>query len=324
MSIEIIKAGIADSIQDNGRFGYQHLGINTNGAMDNWAMRIANVLVGNPQHVAAIEMTFPAPRLKFLSAARIALTGADFKPMLNGHPVPVWQPVCVTPDSVLEFAGHARGSFCYLSVSGGLNVPQWLGSHSTNVLAQQGGMKRNLQTGDVIPLNQKPNDITEIRVLPVRVKSEDFYLSGPVKCITGSSVNRIHEETLRRFTSAKFLLHPNSNRMGYRLRSLEPLTAPIAGELSVPVTFGTIQLLPKGELIALMADHQTTGGYPVIGCIAQAFRSSFVQHRPGDAIYFDWIGLDEARHLFGAQVRAMQQLEYSCRYRFKDIFYEKN
>lgn len=325
MSIEVIKAGIADSIQDFGRFGYQHLGINTNGAMDNWAMRVANVLVNNPQDYPVIEMTFPAGHLKFQSSAIFAITGADFKPLLNGHAIPMCHPVQVVAGSVLEFSRHVNGSFCYLAVRGGFKVGTWLGSSSTGLVAKRGGVNgRFLQTGDRMELNISINSIAQNRVWPYRAKTDDFYHAGSIKCLPAAENNQIPVETRELFTREKFIIQPQSNRMGYRIRSIRSLPALPAGQLSGAVTFGTLQLLPNGELVALMADHQTTGGYPALACIAHAFRSSFVQRRPGDVISFEWIEFSEARRLFALQVRALQQLEYSCRYRFKDFFYEKN
>jgi antagonist of KipI len=320
VSVEVLKSGITDSIQDNGRYGYQHVGIPTNGAMDNWAMRVANVLVNNPQDYPVVEMSFPACRLKFHAPAIIALTGADFNPLLNGHAIPLWQPVQVIAGSVLEFSRHRSGSFCYLAVHGGFKADTWLGSSSTSIVVKRGGLNgRLMQAGDLVELNTNLLALPEIRVLPFRAKTDDFYLSGAAKCLPGGDMKRIPGETVRRFTREKFIINPQSNRMGYRIQAVKPLPAPQAGTLSGAVTFGTIQLLPNGELIALMADHQTTGGYPVLACIAQAFRSAFVQHRPGDAVFFDWIELSEARRLFALQVRAMHQLEASVRFRFKEF-----
>lgn len=326
MSIEILKAGIADSVQDNGRYGYQHLGIHTSGAMDNWAMRIANVLVNNPQHYAVLEMAFPAGSMKFNCSALIALTGADFKPLLNGRPFPLWKPAVVTAGSVLEFSGLGHGSFCYLAVHGGFRVKTWLGSNSTSAVACRGGLKgRFMRTGDILELNSTIN-ARDVHLPSFRAKVDDFYLTDPVKCLPGTGVygHQIPAEAAQRFIREKFVVHPQSNRMGYRLRALEPLPAPAAGALSDAVTFGAIQLLPNGELVALMADHQTTGGYPCIGVIAQACRPAFVQRRPGEAVRFAWISLADAQQLYVAQFRTLQQLAYSCRYHLKDFFHEKN
>ncbi|MDW8332529.1 MAG: biotin-dependent carboxyltransferase family protein [Cyclobacteriaceae bacterium] len=325
MSIEVLKAGISDSIQDAGRYGYQHLGINPTGVMDLWAMRVANTLVGNPAETAVLEMTFPAARLKFHISALIALAGADFQPTVNGHPVNSLQPLLVPAGAVLEFTSCKKGSFVYLAVGGGFRLQDWLGSYSTHTLVRRGGLNGAiLQKGDMLPVNRTINHVEKFRKLPFRAHADDFYPEGAIKCLTVEESSKVSEATLEQFTSEKFYIHPQSNRMGYRLTSANPLSAPPADELSDVVTFGTIQLLPNGELMALMADHQTTGGYPPIARLAMAFRSAFVQRRPGESIEFEWTDIDEAQRLYVTQVRALQQLETSCRYHLKHFLHEAN
>src|SRR5688500_7585274 len=136
MSVKIVKAGILDTVQDSGRIGYARWGINPNGAMDPFAMAVSNALVGNETNLAVFELHFPAAEFLFQHRALISLTGADFSPTLNGHPIPLWRTIEVGAASVLKFTRKQKGMRCYLSIHGGLDIPNWLGSLSTNLKAE--------------------------------------------------------------------------------------------------------------------------------------------------------------------------------------------
>ncbi len=325
MSLEIIKAGLYDAVQDCGRYGYQHLGVNPGGAMDSWAMRIANILVGNPDAEAVIEMTFPAARFRFHTSALIAVTGADFSPALNGHKFSMWQPAWVIPGTILDFTRLKSGMYCYLAVHGGFKLKPWLGSCSTNVLAKQGGLSgRPLKAGDELVFKANMPVVHEFRKLPYRAADHYFYLRGAFGCLPGPELAYLTDNTIKKFEQQKFYIHPQSNRMGYRLTATTPLPAPQADKPSEAVEFGTMQLLPNGELMALMADHQTTGGYPRMAVLAQAWRSAFVQSRPGNPIEFKWISLDEAQRQFESQVSAYRQLKAACYHQQKQHEHQKH
>ncbi|MCK6617059.1 MAG: biotin-dependent carboxyltransferase family protein [Cyclobacteriaceae bacterium] len=320
MSLEVIKAGMTDSVQDAGRFGYQHLGINPNGAMDLNAMRIANALVGNPLHEAIVEMSFPAAALRFNSPALIAISGADFMPKLNGKIIPLHQPVVVAPGSELKFSKVVQGAWCYLAVQGGFKLDAWLGSVSTNVKAKAGGYAgRFLKTGDTLSLKQRLKE-TETKVLPWRAGVSAFYEQAPIKmrCIRGNEFGWLTNKSQKEFLKQGFIISRQSDRMGYRLGGTK-LKQSIKQELlSTAVSFGTLQLLPTGELIALMADHQTTGGYPCIAHVIAADRSRLVQCRPTDKIYFSFVDIEEAEGLFIKQVQHAGQLHQACKFKLTE------
>src|SRR5215831_16631775 len=135
MSISIIKPGLLDTVQDMGRFGYGNWGINPTGVMDQYAAKLANMLVGNESTEAVIEIHFPGAQILFEQNALISLTGANFSPTLNDEPLPLWQPIVVRKNTVLHFPKLQSGARCYLAIHGGFNLPQWLGSYSTNIKA---------------------------------------------------------------------------------------------------------------------------------------------------------------------------------------------
>lgn len=323
MGIEVIKAGIADSIQDAGRFGYQHLGINPNGAMDLNAMKIANALVGNALDEAVIEMSFPSAAICFNSSALIAISGADFTPKLNGRNIPVNQPVFVASGSELKFTKMMRGAWCYLAVQGGFELEEWLGSYSTNTKARVGGVDGGfLKRGDTLVFRKYINGV-ETKVFSWRPNVTEFYESWSEKtrtmrCIIGNEFDWLTKKSQKNFLKHSFSVSRQSDRMGYRLEGTE-LKQPKKQELlSTAVSFGTIQLLPNGELIALMADHQTTGGYPRIAHVIAADRSRLAQCRPADKIYFSFADIEEAEDLLMKQEQGLNQLQQACKFRLRE------
>eukprot|EP01136_Pigoraptor_vietnamica_P038047 Opistho-1_new@106824 len=140
MSIQVSKAGILDTVQDAGRYGYQQLGINPGGVMDRTAMRIANALVGNEAGAPVLEMHFPAAEILFEETMLVALSGADFSPRINGEEMPVHKPVCVRKGAVLSFGKQIKGARTYLSVRGGWKADHWLHSYSTHLTVKAGGL----------------------------------------------------------------------------------------------------------------------------------------------------------------------------------------
>ncbi len=323
MSFEVIKAGIADSIQDGGRFGYQHLGINPSGAMDWVAMSVANALVGNDVEEAVIELCFPAASFHFHKSAMIALSGADFSARLNGKAIPLNQPVLVPKGTELKFSKSAQGSFCYLALRGGFELRKWLGSNSTHVKAKVGGVEgRFLKKGDKMKF-KKNHSIREIKVLSWGVHVSEFHTGGSsIRCLTGNEFTWLTRKSQTNFCNGTFTISKQSDRMGYRLKGAVLKQNKKQQLLSTAVTFGTIQLLPNGELIILMADHQTTGGYPRVAHVSSADRSKLVQCRPNDEIGFQFISLEEAERFALDQYKSLKQLQVSCRHKLKEFLHD--
>lgn len=324
MSIEVIKAGIADTVQDNGRFGYQHAGINPNGAMDLTAMKIANALVGNNLNEAVLELGFPSSSFEFKATVMMALSGADFSAKVNGINIPMNTPCLIPAGSQLKFSKVKHGQFSYLAVRGGFAVREWLGSKSANVRAKAGGNGRSLKKLDVIGFNENLNPVNDIVILPWRVNVSEFYISGKfIRCIPGNEITWLTKKSVKDYTSKQFTLSAQSDRMGFRLKGVELRQKKKQELLSTAVTFGTVQLLPNGEVIILVADHQTTGGYPRIAHVVYADRSGLVQLRPNQKITFEMIGLEDAENLTIGQQRSLQQIKTSCLYKLNE-FMSKN
>jgi antagonist of KipI len=321
MAISIVKPGLLDTIQDMGRFGYGNWGINPGGVMDTYASRVANMLVGNEITEAVIEIHFPGAQILFEQNALISLTGADFTPTLNDEPLPLWRPIVVRKNTVLHFPRLQHGARCYLAVHGGINVDKWLGSYSTNLKVEAGGyFGRKLEKGDEISFHESsiyfPGLLKEgkdYQVLRWKAANGKAYnYPNEIFFIRGNEWDWLNESSRSDMLENNFIIHPYSDRMGYRLKGVE-LKRDIQQELvSSGVNFGTLQLLPDGQLILLMADHQTAGGYPRIGHVITAHLPKLAQLRPSDCIHFSMVDVCMAEELLFAMQQELNILQRSC------------
>lgn len=324
MSLRILKAGLFDAIQDAGRYGYQHLGINPGGAMDIIAMKLANALVGNDLNEAILEMHFPAAEIVFEEQMLVALGGADLGAEINGEAVPVLHPMIIPKNAVLKFRKHETGARVYLAVKGGYVSQTWLHSNSTHTRAKAGGLEgRALQKNDRLFFKQVlsgsfgGND-TLFTALHWTVNLAGFYLKEGVRFIPGAEYHELNKLSQQKLETASFAILQQSDRMGYRLKGdMLSLQSP-KEMISTAVPRGTIQLLPDGQLIILMADHQTTGGYPRVGHVISAGFAALAQMRAGEKIHFQKTELAEAETLLLEQERNLQQLQNACNFRLQE------
>ncbi|HET9823980.1 MAG TPA: biotin-dependent carboxyltransferase family protein [Chitinophagaceae bacterium] len=330
MSLKIIKAGVFDTIQDLGRYGFQHLGINPGGAMDRFAAQAVNTLLGNNIHESVIELHFPSSIFLFEKEAMIAIGGGDFTATINGEDIPLWQPIVIAKNSLLQFQKWKQGARCYLALREKLKIDKWLNSYSTNVKAAAGGFNgRALQKDDLIQYKEK-NDYAVLLhdndFLTLPWKADVLWTDAPINRIAvtqGHEWDWLGEEAKSKFLTAPFTIGSLADRMGYRLQST--LQAIRRDDLvSSVVSFGTIQLLPNGELIILMADHQTTGGYPRIGHVVSAHLPILAQKQPGDKIYFRLTEQQNAEELLLAQNQHLRQLQDACKLRLDKFFRTAN
>jgi antagonist of KipI len=323
MAIRINKPGILDTIQDAGRYGYQHWGINPGGAMDTIAMRVANILIGNDPSEPVIEMHFPAAEILFEENAMIALAGADMRASVNGQAIPIHQPVLVAKNSVLRFAGIVCGARMYLAVHGGWKADRWLDSASTHLKVKAGGHKgRSLQKNDQLFFNTPINILPQepCTVLHWKANLSGLYTTNGFRFIEGNEYASLDIVSRESLESGSFTIARQSDRMGYRL--IGPVLEVNAQKelISTAVTKGTMQLLPDGQLIVLMADHQTTGGYPRLGHIISADMPSLAQTTVGKEISFIKTDIVSAENYLRQQETNLQQLQNACNFRLKDFF----
>ena len=316
MSLVVLKPGLLSTIQDLGRHGLQHLGVPVGGAMDSRAHRLANLLVGNDENEATLEITFGGPTLRFDATACIAITGARLAPTLNGQAIANNRPLVVRQGDILAFGQREAGLRAYLAWHGGLSLAPVLGSRSTNLRAGLGGIEgRALRKGDVLHLN-KPlpaQDLDELagRLWDLRIYLPRALVAQPrpaLRMIMGAHVPLFSEEALANLFSEPFRVSPDSDRMGYRLRGPRLALSEPVQLLSEAATFGSVQVPADGQPIILMADRQTTGGYAKIGHIASVDLPLVAQSVPGDSLRFSEIPLARAQQLDMLRETAFTQL----------------
>lgn len=305
MSITVIKPGLLSSFQDLGRQGYQHLGVPVSGAMDGRAHRLANLLVGNIDDQATLEITLTGPTLRFDAAACIAISGATLSPTLNGESVPNNRPLIVKAGDVLAFGARKTGLRSYLAIYGGFDIAPTMGSQSTFLRGKFGGFKgRALQKNDHIGLRQPlcHRDLDELNNAVWMIKVYlpailGFTVRHDIRVIAGPHADLFQSASLEQFFTSGYKVNAQSERMGYRLEG-PALTLKSTDQIVSEVTsFGTIQVPPDGRPIILMADRQTTGGYVKIAHVATVDLPLVAQTMPGETLHFHELTLEQAQQL---------------------------
>ncbi|WP_259015900.1 5-oxoprolinase subunit C family protein [Emticicia fluvialis] len=311
--MQFLKPGILSTIQDTGRNAYRYSGINPNGAMDKTAARLLNILLGNHENEAVLECHFPAPEILFEEAAIIAIGGADFAPYLvneNGgiSPINNWQAIQIPAGNTLKFRKRINGQRAYLAVKEGIQAQAWLGSKSTNSLLDFNTI-RSRQRFALSSTN--PSAFLPYLGLSIR---PPYGASPVIRLIKGNEYNLLTNNSRALLQSQPFTISPQSNRMGYRLMG-EALQLSEKTELvSSAVDFGTVQLLPDGQMIILMADHQTTGGYPRVGHVISVDLPLLAQCGPKDTIRFQYISAAEAEDLLILREKEIKKLKATIRF----------
>lgn len=307
--IEVIHPGLLTTFQDLGRRGYQRFGVPIGGAMDTLSVELANYLVGNEANEGVLELTLSGMKLYFHQAATIAITGANLTPFMNEMPVPMGKAIRMEQGSLLSFAKVVEGCRGYVAVAGGYNIPPVLNSVSTYLRASLGGFEgRALRKGDYLALK---NDSAKVPGDDFKIRTEEWWSRSRVRIVEGPEAKWFTDKQLTTFVQTAFSVSPHSDRMGYRLEGNAWHLEKFADMLSEPVTKGTIQVPADGTPILLMADCQTTGGYPRIAQVIQADISVVAQKKPGESIQFEWVTLEEARMAFQQQRQQVKELQLS-------------
>ncbi|MGP4078252.1 biotin-dependent carboxyltransferase family protein [Halobacillus sp. K22] len=330
--LKVLKSGLLSTIQDLGRYGYQKYGVITSGAMDPEAHRIANLLVGNEQHAPTIEMTLKGPVLEFQEDALIAVCGGNLSPMIDGETVGLWRPVYIKKGSELRFGNPKKGFRAYLAIAGGLDVTTVMGSASTYLRAEIGGYQgRAIDKGDTIgwgelseDSQQTFNELKEIAGSESHQAMDWFVateFSAPIhgeskiKVMEGREFHLFTEESQSLFFEKAFQIDSQSDRMGYRLQGDKLELENQKDMISEAVTFGTIQVPAEGNPIILLADRQTTGGYPKIGQVATVDLPRAAQLKPGEQVSFEQISHKQAQYLLLEREKQIQQLEQGIKFK---------
>jgi biotin-dependent carboxylase-like uncharacterized protein len=297
MAINVIASGLATTVQDLGRPGYYHLGIPNSGGMDRFALRCANLLVGNDEGAAVLEITLLGPQLEFTSDAMVAVTGAELPPKVEGTARDTWTAFPVRKGQTLSFDFLKMGARAYIAVSGGIDVPVVLGSRSTYPLGALGGHKgRKLEAGDELPVGSAGRAVKEGTSIPIGLR-RTAAASAELRVMPGLYWHRITGPSGRNFFEDPWKVAPEADRIGYRFRGGRPLefvprTQPFgAGSdpsniVDAPYPYGSIQVPGGTEPIVLHCDAVSGGGYFMIGTVISADMDLIGQLQPHMPVRF--------------------------------------
>ena len=306
MSLLVIRPGMLTTIQDLGRWGYQGSGVPVAGPMDSYSHRLANQLVGNDSDAAALEITLIGPELEASEPTTCVAQGARFDATLNGEPVDINQPFVVPSGHRLRFGARRSGARATLAVAGGLDVPAELDSRSTSIVSGMGPFNgRPLQANDRLLVGRHTR---------VPAVSNGRALQMPeggarLRVIRGPHDGMFTAAAIDTLFNSRFTITPQSNRMGYRLSGPSMVHASGAEILSDATPIGSLQLPASGQPILLMADRQTTGGYPKIATVITADLPLAGQLAPGDWVEFAECSLAEAIARLREQEAALRGLD---------------
>ena len=294
------------SIQDLGRYGYQKFGMPVSGAMDIHSLQLANYLVGNKREEACFEITFLGPEIEFHSDTTIAISGAIMQATVNGKFVPMNTSIPISKGDMLVMGAVKKGMRSYLSVAGGIMVPEVMGSKSTYLRGKVGGFKgRKIETGDIVEIGD--NAQTEIKIIPTALL---FVYPGvqTIRVIKGTEFERFESAGWGSFLNSEYSISNQNDRMGYRLSGPQIKHKDGADIISSGIVNGSVQVPGHGEPIVMMADHQTVGGYTKIATVISVDLSIMGQMKAGDKIRFVEVSLEEAQNLVKKQEENINKL----------------
>ena len=287
--IEIVQAGPLSTVQDLGRTGFRHQGVSKAGALDGLSLMIANRLVGNADETAGLELLFGNTRIRFMKEVWFALAGCECFATLNGKPVLLGWTKRARAGDELQINIPRNGLCAYVAFDGGIDVPQLMGSRSTDVQGEFGGWEgRKLQSGDILPIGKKnPKQLKNRGVLLPTLNQE-------IRVLAGAEINQFSPVTQDAFFTHGWKVTADSNRMGFRLEGDKLVREESTDLLSHGVFPGVIQIPPNGQPIILAAEAQATGGYPRIASVIQSDLWKLGQLRPGAFVHFKRVTREEA------------------------------
>lgn len=310
-NIKVINAGMLTTVQDMGRYGLQASGMQVSGCMDIVSARLANALAGNEtltegtQMPAVLETTYLGPELEFMADTVVAVTGGEPDVTLDGKQAAAYQSIAVKAGQRLKVAAQKKGMRAYIAVAGGIAVPKALGSRSTNLKLGLGGHQgRKLSANDELPLGEinayaKKFLAGELgaRKVPSKYLPNFAAECQKIRVILGPQEDYFSEAAIRSFTEEIYTVSPESDRMGYRLEGRPVEKIKQQDLITDGIVFGSIQIPPNGQPIIMLADHQTTGGYPKLATVATVDLPILAQAMPGTKLQFDLVTVQEAQAL---------------------------
>ena len=310
--VEVVSAGLLTTVQDLGRTGYQRFGIPVCGALDPVSLRIANILVGNAESDAGLEITALGPTIRFASDTVVALVGADFAIEVNGSEVRSWESVDVAAGSVLNIGAASDGLRAYLSIAGGIDVPRVMNSRSTDMKGVFGGFEgRALQDGDSLPIADSPHvaDWSQRR-LPIDISRQPtFGQEFHIRVILGPQDEEFTRSGIETMLTSEYRVTVDSDRMGCRLEGPDIAHETGPDIVSDGTALGSIQVPGSGQPIILLADRGTTGGYTKIATVIAPDIGLISQALPGARVRFHEVSVDEAHEALREQEEMIREIK---------------
>ncbi|EAX48247.1 urea amidolyase related protein [Thermosinus carboxydivorans Nor1] len=317
--ITVLNPGLFTTVQDYGRWGYQAFGMPVAGAMDRYAFRLANILAGNADNAAVLEMTLRGGSFRFEQDCLVAVCGADMQGMLNGQKIRNWSSFWVPAGSELTFDYAVTGCRAYLAVHGGIDIPIVLGSRSTYTRAGVGGYQgRQLQTGDQLPVGCEGKYLAVPRHLPEQFIPQ-YGNHVQLRVLLGPQDDLFTTKGIDTLFTAVYTISSEADRMGYRLEGEKIEHSGKPDIVSDALCLGAIQVPGHGMPIVMMADRQTTGGYAKIGTVIGPDLPKLAQAKPGDTVSFVRCTDEEAvaalrvEQQTYAQIQAIWAADYASR-----------
>jgi antagonist of KipI len=309
--LEILSPGILTSIQDLGRYGYGRYGVAPSGALDSYALRIANLLVGNRPDQAGLEAMLLGPAIRALADIVVAVTGGNLQPRRNKQPIEMWRSHILKKDDILSFDSPLSGFRAYVAVGGGINVPPVMGSRSTNLSSGFGGLQgRTLEKNDILSSENYFQDVkTETRAfnaawIPV------YPNNWSLRVIWGPQDDHFPDESRDSFLGASYKMSSDSDRTGIRLQGPVIRQKPDmqTSIISEGVISGSVQIPGDGKPIIILGET-VTGGYRKIATVISADLPLLGQIKPGDAVRFKAVSMAEARCALAAVEEKVHKFE---------------
>lgn len=304
--LRILEPGLQTTVQDLGRHGNYHYGVPPSGAADKYSFMAGNLLLGNPLEFAGLEMTLLGPKVEFEKETVISITGAPMEPCLNHKPIPMWENVKVQAGDILHFSKAKQGVKTYLCISGGIQVPEVLGSRSTYMYSQLGSFQgRKLMAGDCVPIGEPlPGVFKQIGKAVSTAFLPDLSKSNELRVVMGLASSLISDEGVKSFLNSEWKVSTESNRVAYRFKGgsigFRNTETPFgAGNRSANVVdmiypIGVILVPNEEEIIVLLHDATTGGGFVTIGTVITPDLDKIAQSRPLTTSRFLAVTMDQA------------------------------
>lgn len=307
MGIKILQGGALTTVQDAGRIGYQNAGFSVSGVMDHRSFRMANMLLGNEENEAVLEVSLMGPAITFTEDNTFAITGGDFSATLNGKEIALYAAIPAKKGDTLKLGLAKEGARAYIAFAGGMDVPVVMGSKSTNLKCRIGGYKgRKLEPGDEIAFTNSKPELINMYKRYERVREfqeKDITL----RVVLGPQIEYFSEEGIQTFLESEYTVSEEYDRMGCRLKGPAIASKNGVDIISDGIALGSIQIPTSGTPIIMMADRQTTGGYAKIATVIHVDIPKLAQRTPGNKIRFQEVTVEEAAKLYKKEERELKR-----------------